>query len=217
MLIALAFAHFLSKLLLKEQMIKTPLLKKAVNNTGHIDAKNPVKLAVFYWLFLGEVSSQNFPWNRPIFSKNLPLKIWLFPLKSHKISRFFCEFWLFSSENPTKLADFSTNFDFFPAKTLQNRLISPRILTFFPWKSCEIGWFFREFAPENPAKFCFFSAKYQKPWFMQAYTVYLSFPQKKIKPCGTMHVSLCYLAVHNFQINNSNRKCSHRSPAYLRT
>ena len=25
--------------------------------------------------------------------------------------------------------------------------------------------FFREFAPENPAKFDFFSATYQKPWF----------------------------------------------------
>ena len=37
-----------------------------------------------------------------------------------------------------KSADCSTNFDFFPRK--------PR----------EIGQFFREFAPENPAKFCFF-------------------------------------------------------------
>ena len=30
-------------------------------------------------------------------------------------------------------------------------------------QSCEIGRFFREFAPKNPAKFDFFSATYQKP------------------------------------------------------
>ena len=100
--------------------------------------KNPSKLAVFYWLFLGEVSPQNFPWNRPIFLRICPWKsfeIWLFsakiprnrtifrpiltflPRKSHEIGRFFREFWLFSRE---------------------------------------IGRFFREFAPENAAKFCFF-------------------------------------------------------------
>ena len=88
-------------------------VKKTLNNAGHIDAKllidfseichkNPTKLAVFIRLFLGEVSPQNFPWNRPILS----------------------EFWLFSRE---------------------------------------IGRFFREFAPEIPAKSCFFSAKYRKP------------------------------------------------------
>ena len=38
----------------------------------------------------------------------------------------------------------------------RNGPIVPRILTFFPRKSREIGRFFREFAPENPAKFCFF-------------------------------------------------------------
>ena len=37
MLIALAFAHCLSKLLLKEQMIIP--VKKTFNNTGHINAK----------------------------------------------------------------------------------------------------------------------------------------------------------------------------------
>ena len=37
MLIALAFAHFSSELLLKEQMIIT--VKKTLNNPGHIDAK----------------------------------------------------------------------------------------------------------------------------------------------------------------------------------
>ena len=56
MFIALAFAHFSSELLLKEQMIIP--VKKMLNNAGHIDAKlidfseispkNPAKSAVFY-------------------------------------------------------------------------------------------------------------------------------------------------------------------------
>ena len=56
-LIALAFAHFSSELLLKEEIIIP--VKKTLNNAGHIDAKiesilakcakkNPAKLAVFY-------------------------------------------------------------------------------------------------------------------------------------------------------------------------
>ena len=54
-------------LLLKEQIIIS--VKKTLNNAGHIDAKiesilakfaqkNPAKSAVFYWLFLGEVSPE---------------------------------------------------------------------------------------------------------------------------------------------------------------
>ena len=99
---------------------------------------------------LGEFSPRNFPWNRPILLRicpENPSKFDFFPLKSHEISRFFCKFWLVSHENPAKSADFWANFYFFPRK------------------SREIGRFFREFAPENPAKFCFFSAKYQKPWW----------------------------------------------------
>ena len=56
MLIALAFAHFSSELLLKEQMIIP--VKKNFTNAGHIDAKlinfseicqkNSAKPAVFY-------------------------------------------------------------------------------------------------------------------------------------------------------------------------
>ena len=132
MLTALAFAHFSSELLLKEQVIIP--VKKTLNNAGHIDAKlidfseicqkNPAKSAVFYWLFLGEVSPRNFPWNRPIFLRICPWKSF--------------EIWLFSAKIP------------------RNRPIFPRILTFFPRKSREIGRFFREFAPENAAKFCFF-------------------------------------------------------------
>ena len=157
---ALAFAHFLSELLLKEQMII--LVKKTWNNAGYIDAKliefseicqkNPAKSAVFYWLFLGEVSPRNFPWNRPIFLRICPWKsfeIWLFsakiprnrpiflriltflPRKSREIGRLFREFWLFSRENPAKSADFSTNL---PLKI--------------------------------PRNFAFFSTKYQKPCLM---------------------------------------------------
>ena len=60
MLIALAFAHFPSELLLKEQMIIP--VKKTLNNAGHIDAKlinlgrffrefapeNPAKICFFF-------------------------------------------------------------------------------------------------------------------------------------------------------------------------
>ena len=128
MLIALTFAHFSSKLLLKEQMIIP--VKKTLNNAGHIDAKlidfseicqkNPAKSAVFYWLFLGEVSRWIFPWNWPIFLRICPWKsfeIWLFSVKIPRNRPIFRKFWLFS---------------------------------------CEIGQFFREFAPENPAKIYFF-------------------------------------------------------------
>ena len=82
------------------------------------------EIGCFYWLFLGEVSPRNFPWNRPIFLRICPWKsfvIWLFP-----------------------------------AKIPGNRPIFLRILTFLPQKSCEIGRFFCELTPENPAKFCFF-------------------------------------------------------------
>ena len=157
MLKALAFAHFSSKLLLKEQMIIP--VKKTLNNAGHIDAKlidfseiSPPKSSEIS-CFLLIVSWRSFPTKFPVksadFSKNLPLKI----LRN---LTFLCL-------NPAKSADFSTNFDFFPAK--------------IP----EIGRFFREFwlsSRENPAKstdfsanlplkiprnFAFFSAKYQKP------------------------------------------------------
>ena len=121
MLTALAFAHFSSELLLKEQMIIP--VKKTLNSAGHINAKlidfneicqkNPAKSAVFYWLFLGEVFPKNFPWNRPIFLRICPenlSKFDFFPLKSRQIGRFFSEFWLFSRENPAKSANFSAKF-----------------------------------------------------------------------------------------------------------
>ena len=100
--------------------------------------KNPAKSAVFYWLFLGEVSPQNCLWNRPIFLSICPWKSF--------------EIWLFSAKIPQNRPIFEQILTFLP----RNQPIFERILTFSPRKSREIGRFFREFAPENPAKFCFF-------------------------------------------------------------
>ena len=83
-LIALAFAHFLSELLLKEQIIIP--VKKMVNNAGHIDAKIESILAKFAKKKSSEigcvlliVSWRSFPTKFPVksadFSKNLPVKI----------------------------------------------------------------------------------------------------------------------------------------------
>ena len=55
------------------------------------------------------------------------------------MGQFFCEFWLFSSENRPKLADCSVNIDFFPAKIPRNR---PFFLRICPWKFREILVFF---------------------------------------------------------------------------
>ena len=112
MLIALAFAHFSSELLLKEQMIIP--VKKTLNNAGHIDAKlidfSEIcqKKSSEIGCFLLIVSRRSFP-----------------PEISREIGRFFREFWLFSCENPAKSADFSSNlplkiprnFAFFSAKS----------------------------------------------------------------------------------------------------
>ena len=146
MLIALAFAHFSSKLLLKEQMIIP--VKKTLNNAGHIDAelidfseicqKKSSKIGCFLLIVSWQTPPppRNFLWNRPIFLIICPWKsfeIWIFSTKIHEIGRFFA------------------NFDFSPAKILPNWLIFLRILTFFPPKSYKIGQIFREillFFPE---------------------------------------------------------------------
>ena len=84
MLIALAFTHFSSELLLKEQMI-IRVKKTVLNNAGHIDAKLidfteicPKKSSEI-GCFLLIVSWRSFPPKFPVksadFSKNLPLKI----------------------------------------------------------------------------------------------------------------------------------------------
>ena len=83
MLIALAFAHFSSELLLKEQMIIP--VKTTLNNAGHIDTKLidfseicPKKSSKI-GCFLLVVSWRSFPLKFPAksadFSKNLPPKI----------------------------------------------------------------------------------------------------------------------------------------------
>ena len=81
------------------------------------------------------------------------------PEISREMGRFFLdlprksfEIWLFSAKIPRNRPIFLRILTFLP----RNRPIFERILTFFPLKSPEIGQFFREFAPENPAKFCFF-------------------------------------------------------------
>ena len=151
MLIASAFAHFSSELFLKEQVFIP--VKKMLNNAGHIDAKlidfseswqkKSSEIGCFLLIVSWRSFPQNFPWNRPSFSRICPWKS--------------LEIWLFS------------------AKIQRNWPIFPRILTFFPWNSCEIGRFFRKFAPENPAKFCFFPREISealyvgqhvcRPWF----------------------------------------------------
>ena len=121
-------------------------------NVGHIDAKlidfseicRKKHSEIGFFLLI--VSWRSFPPKFPVksadFPKNLPLKI------LRKLT--------FFRQKSRSWTDFSANFDFSPAKIARNRLIALRILTFFPRKSREIGRFFREFAPENPAKFCFF-------------------------------------------------------------
>ena len=84
MLIALAFAHFSSELLLKEQMI-IPVKKTTLNNAGQTDAKlidfSEIcqKKSSEIGCFLLIVSWPSFPPKCPVkladFSKNLPLKI----------------------------------------------------------------------------------------------------------------------------------------------
>ena len=79
MLTALTFAHFSSELLLKEQMII--LVKKTLNNAGHIDAKMIdfseicKKQSCEMGCFLLIVSWRSFPLKFPVksadFSKNL--------------------------------------------------------------------------------------------------------------------------------------------------
>ena len=141
MLTALAFADFS-----KEQMIIP--VKKTLNNAGHIDAKlidfSEIcqKKTNEFDCFLLIVSWQSFPLKFPLkpadFSMNLPRKSF--------------EIWLFPAKMPRNRPIFLQILTFLP----RNRPIIPQILTFFPLKSREIGRFFREFAPENPSKFCFF-------------------------------------------------------------
>ena len=128
-------------------------VKKVLNNAAHIDAKlidfSEIcqKKSSEIGCFLLIVSRRsfpprNFPWNWPIFLRTCPwksFKIWLFSAKIPRNRPIFLRILTFSRKYPAKLADFSTNFDFFPAKIPRNRPIFPRIC---PWKSRKIFLFF---------------------------------------------------------------------------
>ena len=105
--------------------------------------------------FLQIVSWRSFP---PKFPVNRLIFLRICPWKSFEI-------WLFSAKILWNRPIFLRILTFLP----RNRSIFQRIMTFFPRKSCQIGRCFCEFAPDNPAKFCFFSAKYQKPWLMKGW------------------------------------------------
>ena len=96
MLMALAFAHFSSELLLKEQMII--LVKKTWNNAGHIDAK-----LIEFSEICQKKSSEIGCFFTDCFLAKFPSEI------SREIGQFFYEF---GPENPLK-------FDFFPLKSLE--------------------------------------------------------------------------------------------------
>ena len=112
----LAFAHFSSELLLKEQMI-IPVKKKTFTNAGHIDAKlidfseicHKKSTEIGYCLLIvsWRTFSPKFPVKSADFSKNFLLKILrkltFFLLKSRKIGQFFPEV---APENPAKFCFF---------------------------------------------------------------------------------------------------------------
>ena len=147
MLIALAFAHFSSELLLKEQMIIP--VKKTLNNAGHIDAKlidfSEIcqKKSSEIGCFLLIVSWRSFPPKFPVksadFSKNLPLKILRNLTLSAKIQRnrtIFRRILTFLPRKSHEIGRFFWNFDFFPAKSADFSanlpLKIPRKFAFFP-------------------------------------------------------------------------------------
>ena len=109
---------------------------------SEISPKNPAKSAVFYWLFLGEVSPRNFPWHRPIFLTICPWKSF--------------ETWLFSAKIARNRPIFLRILTFLPRKSRKIGRFLREFWLFFPRKSREISRFFREFPLDNPAKFCFF-------------------------------------------------------------
>lgn len=113
--------------------------------------KIPMKSAVFYGLFLGEVCPRNFPWNQPIFFSKNPSKFGFFPLKSLETSQFFHKFWLFPSTIPWNRPIFLRILTFCPMKIPWNWPISanfsanlplkiPRNLTVFPRPNFKFYW-----------------------------------------------------------------------------
>ena len=135
MLIALTFAHFSSEQLLKELMIVP--VKKSFHKR---------------WSYRCKIDR---------FQRNLPKKT-----QRNRLSLLIVSWRSFPQKFPVKSAEFPNNLPLkilrfwpFQAKIPRIGPIFLQILTFPPRKSREIGGFFREFAPENPAKFCFFFRK----------------------------------------------------------
>ena len=110
MLIALAFAHFSSELLLKEHIVIP--VNKTLNNGGHIDAK----LIDFSAIYQKESSE---------IGRCLLIVSWrsFSPKFSVKSADFSANFDFFSRENPAKSADFSANL---PLKIPRNFAFFPR-------------------------------------------------------------------------------------------
>ena len=93
--------------------------------------KNPATSAVFYWLFLGEVSPWNFPWNQPIFLRICPWKsfeIWLFSTKIPRNRLIFLEILTFLPRKSARSANFSVNLPLkIPQKFASEALFSERL------------------------------------------------------------------------------------------
>ena len=133
------------------------------------------KLAVFYWLFLGEVYPRNFPWNQLIFPRICPWKsfeIWLFSAKFPQNRPIFLRILIFLPRKSREIGLFFLRIStFFPAKIPGNRPIFCRIC---PWKSQEILLFFprkyiRSPVMKNKDNFNSFKNKYWQqvllvPW-----------------------------------------------------
>ena len=167
MLIALAFAHFSSELLLKEQMIIP--VKKTLNNAGHSDAKIDHSLISranccwkSKWLSLlkkalnnaghmdaklidfSEICQKNpaksavFYWL--ILGEVSPRNFrWNRPIFVIICLRISFKIWLFSTKIPRNRPIFQRILTFFPAKIPRNQSIFQQIC---PWKSPEILLFF---------------------------------------------------------------------------
>ena len=124
--------------------------KKTQNTTK--SARNISKY-MSTWLFVGEVSPWNFPWNRPIFLRICPRKSfenWLFSAKIPRNGLIFRRILTFLPRKSPEIGWLFREFWLFPVKMPRNQSIFPRIC---PWKSREI---------------LLFSAKYHDvPWLLK--------------------------------------------------
>ena len=131
----------------KSKIMISPATKK-FTNAGHIDAKlidfsqicqkNPSEISCFLLIVSWRSFHPKFPVKSADFPKNLPRKSF--------------ENWLFSAKIPRNGPIFLRILTSLPRKSPEIGRLCREFWLF----SCEIGQFFRKFAPENPAKFCFF-------------------------------------------------------------